>query len=98
MEDSAEAAFVDQVLEQHDGGHAAVVVPDHVGHVGGFHRIHHGFGFFGVAAQRLFAEHHFAGLAAAMAISAWVSLGLAISMMSMSLRSTSLRQSVSTDS
>ena len=36
--------------------------------------------------------------AAAMAISAWVSLGLAISIRSMSLRATSLRQSVSVDS
>ena len=36
--------------------------------------------------------------AAAMAISGWVSLGLAMSMRSMSLRSTSVRQSVSIDS
>jgi hypothetical protein len=36
--------------------------------------------------------------AAAMATSAWVSLGLAMSITSMSLRSTSFRQSVSTDS
>ena len=37
-------------------------------------------------------------LAAAVAISAWVLLGVQISMTSMSLRSISLRQSVSTDS
>ena len=38
------------------------------------------------------------GGALAMAISAWVSLGLAISMRSMSLRSTNARQSLSMDS
>ena len=37
-------------------------------------------------------------LAAAMAISAWLSLGVQMSIASMSLRSTNRRQSVSTDS
>jgi hypothetical protein len=40
----------------------------------------------------------FPARAAAIAISAWVSFGLAMSIRSMSFRSTSLRQSFSTDS
>ncbi len=49
------------MLQQNHCRHAAVVVPDHVRDFGGVHRIHHGFGFGGVAAEGLFAEHHFAG-------------------------------------
>ena len=62
VEDAAEAAFVDQMLEQHHGRHAAVVVPDHVGDFGGFHRLRHRGGFRRIAPERLFAQHHFAGL------------------------------------
>jgi len=62
VEDAAEAAFVDQLLGHGDGGHAAVVVPHHVGHAGLFDGIDDSFRFGGVAAERLFAHHHFAGL------------------------------------
>ena len=84
---------------QRDGGHAAVVVPDHVGHAGLLDRRRPS-----PRASAAFAPSGFShitilpALAAAMAISACVSLGLAMSIRSMSLRSTSLRQSVSIDS
>ena len=99
VEDAAEAAFVDQMLEQHHGRHAAVVVPDHVSDLRGLHGMRPSLS--ASAALRPSGFSHSTILpacAAAMAISACVSLGLAISIRSMSLRSTSLRQSVSTDS
>ena len=41
VEDLAELAFVDQLLGQGHGGHAAVIVPDHVGHLGLLDGVHH---------------------------------------------------------
>ncbi len=62
MEDAAEASFVEQLLQQHDRRHAAIVVPNHVGNAGGLNCVHHGFRFGAGASQRLLAQHHFAGL------------------------------------
>ena len=99
VEDLAEPALVDQLLGQRDGRHAAVVVPDHVRHAGLLDGLDH--------LQRLRRPFMASGfshriilpaLAAARAISACVLFGVQMSIRSMSLRSTSLRQSVSTDS
>ncbi len=62
MKNPAELAFVDQLLGKGDGRHAAVIVPDHVWHLGLLDGVHHLRGFFGRTAQRLFAHHHLAGL------------------------------------
>ena len=51
----------EQLLEQHERRHPPVVVPDHVRHIGGLDRFHHGPAFGSGAAERLFAEHHLAG-------------------------------------
>ena len=61
MKDAPKAAFVKQVLEQHHGRHAAIVVPDHVGDVGGFHGIRHGTRLRSITPERLFAQNHLAG-------------------------------------
>ena len=62
MEYAAEFAFVDQLLGQHDGRAAAIIVPNHVRHFclldGGDHFL----GFLGVQPERLLAEDHLAGL------------------------------------
>src|SRR5471030_1153041 len=97
MEYPAQAAFVDQLLRQSDRGHPAIVVPDHVGTPAA-----------STAAtiasdSAAFRPRGFShitilpALAAAIAISACVSLGLAMSMRSISGESTSLRQSVTAD-
>ena len=94
-----EPAFVDQLLGQRDGRNAAVVVPDHVRHAGLLDRLAPS-----SAPSAAFIASGFShriilpALAAAMAISVCVLFGTQISITSMSLRSTSLRQSVSTDS
>ena len=62
VEDAAELAFVEQLLDQADGGDAAVVVPDRVRHAGRLDRRHHRLGFGGGAPERLLAHHHLAGL------------------------------------
>ncbi len=62
MEDAAEASFVEQLLQQDDRRYAAVVVPNHVGNVGGFDCFHHRFRFRPGAPERLFAKHHFSRL------------------------------------
>ena len=62
VKDAPQLAFVDQLLEQHDRRHAAVVVPDHVGDAGAprpADTIASRLG--GVAAERLLAGHHLAG-------------------------------------
>ena len=41
MEDPAQPALVDELLGQRHGRDAAVVVPDHIRHAGGFDRLHH---------------------------------------------------------
>ena len=98
VEDTAETSFVQQLLEQHDCRHTTVVIPNHVGNAGGL----------STASVIVFASAPvrpsgfsqstiLPALAAAMAISAWVSLGLAISIRSISFRATRTRQSVSTD-
>ena len=87
VEDAAEAAFVDQLLRQRDGGHAAVVVPDHVAarrpspRPPPWLRLRRRCG---PAASRTSPSCR--PCAAAMAISACVSLGLAISIRSISVR------------
>ena len=58
MENSSEAALVNDLLGESHGRHTAVVIPDGVGHTRRFHRAHHGFGFPRVAAQWLLAHHH----------------------------------------
>ena len=62
MKNLAKLAFVDQLLGKGDGRHTPVIVPDHVWHLGLLDGFHHLAGFFGRAAQRLFAHDHFAGL------------------------------------
>ena len=99
VEDPAEPALVDELLGERDGRHAAVVVPDDVGHAGLLDRLDHL-----LRLRRPFIASGFSqriilpASAAAMAISACVLLGVQMSIASMSLRSTSLRQSVSIDS
>ena len=62
MEDAAEPAFVQHLLQQDDCWYPAVVVPDHVRNVGGVHSLGHSSGLSSGAAERLFAEHHLACL------------------------------------
>ena len=50
------------LLDQRDRRHAAVIVPDHVGDAGLLDRLDHRLAFGLGAGQRLFAEHHLAGL------------------------------------
>ncbi len=61
VEDLAQPALVDQLLGQGDGGHAAIVVPDHVRHAGLLDGLHHLEPFGAVHGQRLFAQDHLAG-------------------------------------
>ena len=85
VKDPSQAAFVDQLLWQRDRRHAPVVVPDHVRHARRLHRLHHGFALprrCAPAASR--TSPSCPPSAAAMAISAWVSLGLAMSIRSIS--------------
>jgi len=58
---SSDAAFIDDLLGQRDGGHAAIVEGDHVGHACPLDGRHHFLGLGGVHRQRLFADHHLAG-------------------------------------
>ena len=98
VEDLAQPPFVDQLLGQRHRRHAPVVVPDHVRHAGFLDRLRPCARIrrrCGPAASR--TAPSCPACAAAMAISACVSLGLAISIRSISGRSTSLRQSVSMD-
>ena len=62
VEDPTELALIDELLGERDGGHAAVVIPNHVGDPGGFDRGDHGVAFTGIHRERLFAHHDFAGL------------------------------------
>src|ERR1700722_7286752 len=62
MEDTTEASLVQQLLQKNDGGHTAVVVPNHVGDVSGLDRSDHSLCFRGGAPQGLFAQHHLARL------------------------------------
>ncbi len=62
MEDLPQAAFVDEILGQRDGRHAAVVVPDHIGHAGLLDRLDHLGPFGRIHRQGLFAQHHLSGL------------------------------------
>ncbi len=98
VEDAPELSLVDQVLQQHDRRHAPVVVPDRVRHARRLDRRDHRLGLGGVAAERLLAHHHLAGLGRRDRDVVMGVVGLAMSMRSMSFRSTSLRQSVSIDS
>ncbi len=58
----ADAAFVDDLFGQRNGGHAAVAERNHVGHARLFDRRHHFLGLAGVHGQRFFANNHLAGL------------------------------------
>ena len=62
VEDPAEAPFVDHLLDQPDGGHSAVVVPDRVGNLGILDRLHHRLPFDQVHRKGLLAEDHLARL------------------------------------
>jgi hypothetical protein len=62
MEDAAKLAGIDHVFDEGHGGDAAVIVPDHVGDAGLLDRVDHRLGFLGGAGQRLFRQHHLAGL------------------------------------
>ena len=97
VEDAAEAAFVDELLGKRDGRHAAIVVPDRVGTpafstastISWPSAVSIDSGF----SQRIILP----ASAAAIAIS-WCKLfGAQMSIASISLRSISLRQSVSID-
>ena len=98
VEDLAELAFVDELLGQRDRRHAAIVVPDHVRHFGLLDRLDHLLRLRRRSASGFSHMIILPASAAAMAISACVLLGVAMSITSMSLRATSLRQSVSMDS
>jgi hypothetical protein len=56
-----EPSVFDDLFGECDCRYAAIIVPDHVPHLG-FQRLHHLHGFAGVAAERLLAEDHLAGL------------------------------------
>ena len=97
VEDAAELAFVDQLLGQGDGGHAAVVVPDRVRHAGGFSTASTISLALGRGARRAASR---TGPSCRPWRRRWRSRdaccsGLQMSMASMSLRSISFRQSVS---
>ena len=62
MEDAPEPALVDQLLGQRDGGDAAVVVRDQVGHAGLLDGLDHLQALRPVPRQRLLAQDHLAGL------------------------------------
>ena len=62
VERPADAAFVDDLLDQRDGRHAAIVEGDHVGHARLLDRGDHLLGLGHVHGQRLFADDHLAGL------------------------------------
>ena len=59
---ATELAGVDELLGEHDGGAAAVVIPDHIGHAGLRDGLEHFFGLGSVEREGLFAEDHLAGL------------------------------------
>src|SRR5436309_580536 len=61
MEDSAQAAFIDQLLGESDGRDAAIIVPDHVWHTSLFHGLDHLQSLGSVHGQRLLAKDHLAG-------------------------------------
>src|SRR6185437_9483625 len=93
MIDASEPPLVDELLGEHHRGHAPIIVPDHVRNLGPLDRFRH---LADSAALRPSGFSHMTILpaaAAASAISVCVSLGAAISTRSISLRSTSLRQS-----
>ena len=96
VEDPAETAFVDELLGKSYRGDAPVVVPDCVRNTRRFDRLHHLLPL-GEGSRRA-ARTILPAAAAAKAISAWVLLGVQMSMASMSVRATSFRQSVSVDS
>jgi len=62
VEHAAELAGIDELLGEHDGGAAAVVIPDHVGHLRLVDGREHFLGFLGVQAEGFLAEDHLAGL------------------------------------
>jgi hypothetical protein len=90
--------FVDQVLRQRHRRHAPVVVPDDVRHFAAFHRRHISSPSAAFIASGFSHRIIFPAFAAASAISLCVLFGVQMSIASMSLRSISFRQSVSTDS
>ena len=98
VEDPAEPALVDELLGERHGRGAPVVVPDGVGHAGRLDGLDHRASLDEVIASGFSQRTILPALAAAMAISACVSFGVQMSIASMSLRSMSFRQSVSTDS
>ena len=57
---AAEPPLVHERLDQRDGRHAAVVVPDHVRHAGRLDGVDHALRFVAVASERLLAQHHLA--------------------------------------
>ncbi len=62
MKDPAQLAFIDQVLGQRDRGHAPVVIPNHVRHLGLLDGLDHLEPFGAIHGQRFFAKNHLAGL------------------------------------
>ena len=62
VERPADAAFVDDLLGQRDGRHAAIVERDHVGHARLLDGRDHLLGLGHVHGQRLLADDHLAGL------------------------------------
>ena len=62
VEDPAEPSLVDHLPGQREGGHAPVVVPDHVGDAGRLGRVDHAPRLGKRATKRLLAGHHLAGL------------------------------------
>ena len=62
VEDLTEVAAIDELLREGDGGNAAVVIPDHVGHTGSFDGSDHGVTFAGIHGERFFTHHDLAGL------------------------------------
>ena len=98
VERAADAAFVDDLLGQGDGRHAAVVERDHVGHARLLDGGHHLLGLGDVHRQRLLADDHLARLGRGDHDVVVQTLGTQTSTRSMSGRATSFRQSNSIDS
>ena len=62
MKDATELSLVDELPEEDDRRHPAVVVPDGIGHARLLDRSHHALRFCRGSRQRLLAHHHFSGL------------------------------------
>ncbi len=62
MKRPAETSLVDNLLSERNGRHAAVIVPDHVGHAGVLDRRHHRLTLSDVHGERLLAKHRFSSL------------------------------------